>query len=58
MISVRIIFWYLFSTAGSESWKSPVNSFQNNVNIFIDLLEDIRRIDSIAGSISLVGSSG
>lgn len=40
----------------AESWKSPVNCFQNNVNIFIDLLEDIRKIGINCRIIS-VGSS-
>lgn len=40
----------------AESWKSPVNSFQNNVNIFVDLLEDIRKIGINCRIIS-VGSS-
>jgi GDP-4-dehydro-6-deoxy-D-mannose reductase len=40
----------------AESWKSPVNSFQNNVNIFLDLLEDIRKI-GIKSRIISVGSS-
>lgn len=40
----------------SDSWRSPLNSFQNNVNIFIDLLEEIRNIGINCRIIS-VGSS-
>lgn len=42
------------SVAGS--WKSPNASFQNNVNIFLNLLEDIRMIGSCCRIIA-VGSS-
>ncbi|MEO8664945.1 MAG: GDP-mannose 4,6-dehydratase [Ignavibacteria bacterium] len=42
------------SVAGS--WKSPNASFQNNVNIFLNLLEDIRMIGLCCRIIS-VGSS-
>lgn len=42
------------SVAGS--WKSPHSSFQNNVNIFLNLLEDIRMIGCSCRIIS-VGSS-
>ncbi|HMQ67467.1 MAG TPA: GDP-mannose 4,6-dehydratase [Ignavibacteria bacterium] len=44
------------SSSVAESWKSPVSSFQNNLNIFIDLLEDIRKI-GINSRIISVGSS-
>lgn len=40
----------------SGSWKSPNASFQNNVNIFLNLLEDIRMIGLPCRIIS-VGSS-
>jgi GDP-4-dehydro-6-deoxy-D-mannose reductase len=42
------------SVAGS--WKSPNSSFQNNVNIFVNLLEDIRMVGCNCRIIS-VGSS-
>lgn len=42
------------SVAGS--WRNPNNSFQNNVNIFLNLLEDIRKTCSDCRVIS-VGSS-
>lgn len=42
------------SVAGS--WKSPNSSFQNNVNIFLNLLEDVRMIGLNCRIIS-VGSS-
>jgi GDP-4-dehydro-6-deoxy-D-mannose reductase len=38
------------------SWRNPNNSFQNNVNIFLNLLEDIRKTCSDCRVIS-VGSS-
>jgi GDP-4-dehydro-6-deoxy-D-mannose reductase len=40
----------------SGSWKSPNSSFQNNVNIFLNLLEDLRMIGCHCRIIS-VGSS-
>ncbi len=40
----------------AESWKSPNTSFQNNVNIFLNLLEDIKMIGLPCRIIS-VGSS-
>lgn len=40
----------------AESWKSPVDSFLNNTNIFLNIIDTVRRIDKGTRVLS-VGSS-
>ncbi|MBP2134461.1 GDP-4-dehydro-6-deoxy-D-mannose reductase [Methanomicrobium sp. W14] len=40
----------------AESWKTPVDSFMNNTNIFLNVIDTVRRIDNGARVLS-VGSS-
>jgi GDP-4-dehydro-6-deoxy-D-mannose reductase len=44
------------SSSVAASWKSPVESFQNNTNIFLNILESVRTLD-ISCRILSVGSS-